>query len=893
MTELMRVVQIDSAFLRRADRRSRLESIKHFNGGSRHEQYLREQLLGYLLVVAHRTAIDPITLPNDIVDHIGIDNEGVRLDEVLTSIRKAGWPSGRTRVLTTVCTHPATARALRLHAVQVDAVLAEIAFVSEEPGHLKPLEAMPAHASADGLTIRQGDDAEHAPASFGHRFQLADDKIQRLLMGRQLYGSTELAIRELYQNALDACRYRQARTAYLRHPSSGVKVSLPDWTGEIAFSQGEENGRPFLDCKDNGIGMSDRELIDVFATAGVTFTKMPEYLEEQADWASANIECYPNSRFGIGVLSYFMLADEITVKTCRLNREGRPGQLLKVHIAGPYALFRVKNLGQGTDSDVGTTVRLHLRQDENGVLCTDLLRRILWVSDFLVTSGHASGEQTWEPRQLSQMAPIGSSDALDAGARREAGVVVPAPSGVVWWCDTEGAVLADGLWAGTGQFGAIVNLTRASAPRLTVDRKTIIDLDRELVGRLLQAAIPALLEAPESALSHSWLSELSDSMPRLADEICERAIEARFRPWRIAGVDVPIEVAGCFPSDAEFVESGREARMLSKRIGSWRLSALHSWWSNNIAPVTSVAVVPARPSDEVILSAGNTEHYDGIEWLPDEAPPSLGHILSVAHSAQLSPAEVAARLDVLGHDMSDCERLPLDSSDIDPVLLSKSHAGTPPWLLPGDPVTHDHVILSAIAAGITPDRVVKRLEELGFRIPSKHRLPSTVHPSDRRVVRPVGIPDGALEPNVTIPVAHILIAATASSRTPAEVTRRLDELGYSVPSTDDLPNDRDRDDVEVFVDAGAYVPKSYRPRRYRSRPSPHAGLSHGFQHDSKQQGTECSWAIDCPCFSRLTMYSLAAIQAKVTASAPSRRRPRSLSDTCSALPPRPLSHPPK
>ncbi|GAA3006692.1 hypothetical protein GCM10020229_18090 [Kitasatospora albolonga] len=37
-----------------------------------------------------------------------------------------------------------------------------------------------------------------------------------LLMGRQLYGEPELAIRELYQNAMDACRYRAMRWRYLR-----------------------------------------------------------------------------------------------------------------------------------------------------------------------------------------------------------------------------------------------------------------------------------------------------------------------------------------------------------------------------------------------------------------------------------------------------------------------------------------------------------------------------------------------------------------------------------------------------------------------------------------------------------------------------------------------------
>ena len=76
-------------------------------------------------------------------------------------------------------------------------------------------------------------------------------------MGEQLYGDPALAIRELYQNALDACRYREARTEYLRR----TRDPASDWAGRIRFAQGiDDDGRPYLDCVDNGIGMGVREL---------------------------------------------------------------------------------------------------------------------------------------------------------------------------------------------------------------------------------------------------------------------------------------------------------------------------------------------------------------------------------------------------------------------------------------------------------------------------------------------------------------------------------------------------------------------------------------------------------------------------------------------------------
>ncbi|NED84433.1 hypothetical protein G3I76_30600, partial [Streptomyces sp. SID11233] len=68
----------------------------------------------------------------------------------------------------------------------------------------------------------------------------------------------------------------------------------------------------------------------------------------------------PNSRFGIGVLSYFMLAEEIRVTTCRMSAEGVPGPVLRASVCGPEHLFRiVREADKGTP---GTKVRLYLRE---------------------------------------------------------------------------------------------------------------------------------------------------------------------------------------------------------------------------------------------------------------------------------------------------------------------------------------------------------------------------------------------------------------------------------------------------------------------------------------------------------------------------------------------------
>ena len=165
--------------------------------------------------------------------------------------------------------------------------------------------------------------------------------------------------------------------------------------------------------------MGVRELSEVFAQAGVRLGDLPEFLEEQAEWARLDppVQLFPNSRFGIGVLSYFMLADEITVDTCRLGRDGQPGQRLRVSIAGPGSLFRIRTLGPGTDcrhDDPAAPAQ------QRPVSCVDTLRDVLWVADFHTEAVDGSDRHVWQPGELSD-ADAARSRAAEQGDARQRG----------------------------------------------------------------------------------------------------------------------------------------------------------------------------------------------------------------------------------------------------------------------------------------------------------------------------------------------------------------------------------------------------------------------------------------------------------------------------------------
>ncbi|MBT2398619.1 hypothetical protein [Streptomyces sp. ISL-100] len=278
--------------------------VRQLAGSSEYEQDVRDQLVVALLTVAHRLAIDPTMMGDVVVDHVGI-SYSVDLEGLHETLEKARWdPRGRTRVLHAICGHPAIGLALQQQAAALDTALGTIDVLPETEPQLKPLEDLPAHATADQVRAALTPEGKRVYESTDLRFRLADDRIQELLMGKELYGDPALAIRELYQNALDACRYRGARTKYLRtkHKYPGYTVG---WAGEISFVQGQENGRAYIECVDNGIGMGERELREVFSHAGMRFADLPEYVEELAAWRAQGIDVYPNSRFGIGVLSYF------------------------------------------------------------------------------------------------------------------------------------------------------------------------------------------------------------------------------------------------------------------------------------------------------------------------------------------------------------------------------------------------------------------------------------------------------------------------------------------------------------------------------------------------------------------------------------------------------------
>ncbi|MGF0172287.1 HD domain-containing protein [Streptomyces sp. Marseille-Q5077] len=475
----------------------------------------RAPWLARLLWAAALLAADPRRLSSVLVDHLGA-HEPLRPQDVVSALAydfDYAQTGGRTTATHGVdvrfsCPHPALHAAVEELVGHADATVRTVHREWNLTGLPPLLKGLPDRVTAENLTPRN----QHYRRPL-ERFRLAEDEIRPLLMGTQLYGDRMLAVRELYQNALDACRYRHMRRLY--GATQADCGSRANWTPRISFTQGwDSDGRPYIECEDNGTGMTRAKVTSMFARAGKRYEQDPGFVQERRNWRRAGIEDIGmNSRFGIGVFSYFMLADEVVVWTRPVDRHGLPGSShpLRADIQSGSGLLRVSDAPDAPELG-GTRVRLYLaaHEDKQPSL-VEALRSILWVSDFEVTAeerdqgdpGRVARSATWAPGRLTAN---GSWAGQPARAGRDA-----------WLVQGKGQLLLDGVVVKNAPavHGRVFNLRERHAPEPSVDRNDMLSFDEELVMRELLAGVPeAAVQWSEVPLS--WLWRLSHQAPRLA-----------------------------------------------------------------------------------------------------------------------------------------------------------------------------------------------------------------------------------------------------------------------------------------------------------------------------------------------------------------------------------------
>src|SRR5580692_11778516 len=176
-------------------------------------------------------------------------------------------------------------------------------------------------------------------------FQAETKQVLRLVI-HSLYSHKEIFLRELVSNASDACEK-------LRFEA----IAKPDLLGSDSLSiiLTPDSAAGTLSIKDNGIGMSQEEVIDNLGTIARSGTK--KFLETLSGDSAKDAQLI--GQFGVGFYSAFIVADKVTVLT---KRSDSPAVRWDSDGEGEYQI-------QGdAKADRGTEVILDLRDEDKEVL---------------------------------------------------------------------------------------------------------------------------------------------------------------------------------------------------------------------------------------------------------------------------------------------------------------------------------------------------------------------------------------------------------------------------------------------------------------------------------------------------------------------------------------------
>ncbi|MET8150337.1 HSP90 family protein [Actinoplanes sp. NPDC049668] len=145
------------------------------------------------------------------------------------------------------------------------------------------------------------------------------------LLSHHLYASPRVYVRELLQNAVDAI--------------TAVRQGEPATAGRIVIESADATGDGSLRIADDGIGLTEAQVHELLATIGRS-SKRDELGFARHEFLG---------QFGIGLLSCFLVADEIRVHT---RQAGSPPVLWTGYADGRY------DVRTGPEREPGTTVTL-------------------------------------------------------------------------------------------------------------------------------------------------------------------------------------------------------------------------------------------------------------------------------------------------------------------------------------------------------------------------------------------------------------------------------------------------------------------------------------------------------------------------------------------------------
>ncbi|MGV6827265.1 MAG: ATP-binding protein, partial [bacterium] len=179
------------------------------------------------------------------------------------------------------------------------------------------------------------------------------------LVIRSLYSHKEIFLRELISNASDAAEKLRFESLsddalYEEDPDLRIRISVDKDAGTLTIS-------------DNGIGMSRQEVTETIGSIASSGTR--KFLEQMSGEEADDGKLI--GQFGVGFYSAFIVADKVTLRTRRAGLSAEHGVAWESTGEGEYTIETIEK------ADRGTSVTLHLREDESEFLETYRVRAVI------------------------------------------------------------------------------------------------------------------------------------------------------------------------------------------------------------------------------------------------------------------------------------------------------------------------------------------------------------------------------------------------------------------------------------------------------------------------------------------------------------------------------------
>ncbi len=220
------------------------------------------------------------------------------------------------------CTHPEVHRALKHHESKVQQLL-----------HLANGQVSPRFLFSE--LIYEIEPEGYTPLDM--KFSVDSTAALQLFMGNRLYADKRVFLRELIQNAVDACNLK--------------KLFDGDYQPEISVEFNDNIS--IIKFRDNGIGMDRQWIEKYFLKIGISFYQSGDIKAINRNRIDFNFI----SQFGIGFLSAFLVSEKIVIHTRKNNSPG-----LVITITNLQDYFDVRFAPE--DCATGTEVTLYLKESK-------------------------------------------------------------------------------------------------------------------------------------------------------------------------------------------------------------------------------------------------------------------------------------------------------------------------------------------------------------------------------------------------------------------------------------------------------------------------------------------------------------------------------------------------